>query len=335
MKPAYSVERLAFRKFLSAVRCPLSARTVRCFLFALVLLSAVRYPLSASYGLEVEPHRLELTISAEEPTHGSLEITNRADYPVRVRLKSGPYRFFQPGLKIPSAQTWLDLQPNDFTLAPRSAGQVIYEITPPPNVAQDTAGEYLAAILVDQLPEPSEGEGGPAGSSKITIIPRFAMPVYLQIQDRQRVEVRLTEADVQGNDPGLYDPESVQEKPARLLWLTLSLENTGTVHVRPSGTYVLFEESGEVLQGGPLGKALPLLPTATMKIPTAIPLPKPGRYRTIVTVDAGAEREADLLQREIFFEVTQADQVVQAGGTPGPPEVPDEAFNWGEMLQLR
>lgn len=254
-------------------------------------------------AVEVEPTRLELKIAPGQPISGELQIANKGSKPVEVRLSTGPYRFLDPKLKLPSCQDWFRFEPARLTLAAGAATTVAYTVTPPSNLEVDTAGEYLGAILVDQYPteepvRPEQGErrveGPTAGSARLTIVPRLALAVYVMVEGKERVEVEVGKLTA--------------EKLADLLKMTVALKNLGTVHVRPSGTYALFQEDGHLYHAAPLGKSMPLLPTGSMTVPSLLPLPPAGRYRWVLTVEV---KEGTVLQEETSFEVTPEGEVIQ------------------------
>ncbi len=257
-------------------------------------------------AVEVEPARLELTVPLGEPTQAELKITNTGPRPVGVRLSAGPYRHFQQGLRIPTAQDWITFEPSFFTLAPDAVSTVAVIAHPPGSLADDPAGEYLAAILVDELPaeEPER-----AGLSRISVVPRIALPVYLRILGRERVEVEITGLSAQVAQPLTGDGA---RRSAELLRLDTTLKNGGSVHTRPAGNLAVFNAEGQVVRAVGLGRSPPLLPTATLTIPTLLPLPDPGRYKAVVTVEA---QDGQLLQREHRFEVTGEGEVIP-GATP-------------------
>jgi hypothetical protein len=99
---------------------------------------------------------------------------------------------------------------------------------------------------------------------------------------------------------------------AELLRLDTTLKNLGSIHTRPTGNLAVFDEGGRVVRAVGLGKSPPLLPTATLTLPTILPFPAPGRYKAVVTVEA---QEGHLLQREHRFEVTEEGEVIP-GATP-------------------
>ena len=256
-------------------------------------LASLGTPVSA-LGVEVQPARAELTISAEQPTEGNFKLTNSSSRPVRVRIASGVYRSFSPGTSVPSAQGWLSFQPEELTMAPWTSSIIWYTVTPPPTIQQDTAGEYLAAILIDEFPEEEGNQANPSGAEspaangRLTVVPRFAMPVYLKVKGKERVDVEISNLSLKPT------------KTPELFLVEISLKNQGTIHVRPGGSLVILDAGGNLLTTYPLGKTFPLLPSATMTIPAFVSLPKPGRYTALAMVDVQGEEP---LQKEVPFEV--------------------------------
>ena len=250
--------------------------------------------------------RVQQSISLQEPAQTDLTLSNPTDRAVNVRMSAGVYRSFQPGLIFASAERWLSFDPPSFTLAPRASTTVHLHIQPAAAAAQDTAGEYLAAILIDQLPV--EVSAAAAGSSTVTVVPRLAIPVYLQIQGRERIEVEIRNLFVSVDSSDSKEAEDEETPPAPQLRIDATLKNRGTVHARPAGTYTLFNaQNGTLLRSVPLGRTFPLLPANDLKVPTWLPLPRAGRYRLALTLEPGA---GEILQKEISFEITDDGQIV-------------------------
>ena len=273
-------------------------RTVaRCWLLVAGFLSflATSDQLRATaFAVEVRPARLELSIPADQITQGTFEISNHNSKAVEVRIAGAPYRFLEENLTFPSAQTWLSFEPSTFTIGAGSSTTVRFSIAPPQNVAFDTAGEYLAAVLIDELPlaEPEIAEGATPGSGHVTVVPRFALPVYLTIQGREKVDLEITEISLRS-----------KETPSqRFLKIDTTLKNRGTVHARPSGHLTILQVTGETVFTSPLGKGLPVLPTGTLLLTAASPMPPPGKYKAVVTVESQSET---LLQKERLFELDE------------------------------
>lgn len=248
--------------------------------------------------------RVERSISLQEPAAGEMTISNPGDRPVGVKVSAAPYRSFQPGLVIPSAEAWLSFEPSVFTLAPGASTTVRYQVQPPEAIARDTAGEYLAAILIDQLPAEAPV---PATGSTVTIVPRLAIPVYLQIQGREKVAVEIS-----GLEVSVYENQAENtdgQPPPQLLRIDTTLKSAGTVHVRPVGTFALFDtQKNTLFRAAPLGRTVPLLPSASLSVPTLLPLPPAGKYRLTLTLEAGLPEP---LQKETSFEITEDGTLLQ------------------------
>lgn len=252
--------------------------------------------------------RLEQTISLDQQEQATLTVSNPLDHPVAVQISAGPYRSFQPELRIPSSETWLHFEPGRFTLAPHASTTVQIQINPPPAISNDTAGEYLAALVIDQLPAE---EPGAAQGSRVTVVPRLAIPVYLQVRGREQVAVELADVSL----------KILQQEPS-LLRIDTTLRNKGTIHVRLTGSFALFDETGKLVRSGPLGKTVPILPSADLSVPTLFPTPPAGRYKLALTVESGSSPRAavrlplaaaagPLLQREVPFEITEDGRVTR------------------------
>ena len=272
----------------------------------LLLFTSILLHSSWAVAVEVEPSRLELKIPAGQPAHGELRISNRGHNAVEVRVSAGPYRFPNPNMKLPSCEGWFHFEPSRFTLAQGAATSVAYTATPPANLDVDTAGEYLAAILVDQYPAQTEQPATPPAGpqSRLTVVPRIALAVYIGIEGRDRVQMELGSPKARKIESGATGGK---EAHPDLLLLEVPLKNLGTVHVRPSGTYALFEQEGHLYRTAPLGKSMPVLPGGGMTIPSVLPLPPEGRYRWVITVEV---QEGTLLQKEAAIEITKEGAVV-------------------------
>lgn len=332
-----------------------------------LVVSALCFTLCAgsARAVDIDPSRIELAVSYKETPEGELTISNQSPRTVEVRIKTDGYRYFQAGPALPSCQNWLKFDLPSFTLGAGASTRVHYRVVFPENIAQDTAAEYVAAILVDQLPVegasnlpypkpelpapgpiaaknvsgpvagaiPSGGSAGPRAvisesdeeiapssstvkaSGKITVIPRIALPVYIQIKERSQARVELDEVSMKKAQEMTVGPSG--EPAPELIRFNVRLSNTGTVHLRPAGNYAVFKEDGSLLRSGSLGKSMPILPGSKLTIPMLLPIPAQGQYRTVITIDAGQEK---LLQKELFFEVNAIGELKELKEPPKKPE---------------
>lgn len=284
----------------SSVKYQVSSVRLLRFVICFLLLDACGLTLDAAFGAEVEPHRLELTIPTDQPTQGKLAVTNASPRSVSIRVQADSYRFLGEKPAVPSAQGWFSFEPQTLLLAAGATSEVAFHITPPANVMSDPAGEYVAAILVDELPAAPDEHPGAQGQSHITIVPRFALPVYLILEGRELVKVEFPELSVK------LVQSRLEEKAPFLIRFEAVLKNEGSIHVRPIGTISILHEDGQPYQSASLGKSLPILPGEKLRIPALIPLPPVGRYKAVVTI---TPNPGEILQKEIPFEVTPEREV--------------------------
>lgn len=300
--------------------------------------------IGSAYAVDIDPSRIELAVSYQQTPEGDLTISNQSPRTVEVRIKTDGYRYFQAGPALPSCRDWLKFDLPSFTLGAGASTRVHYRVDFPENIAQDTAAEYVAAILVDQLPvedasnlpypkpempapgvmsaknisgiePPTTSTSSIKASGKITIVPRIALPVYIQIKERSQVNLELEEVSMKKGQEMAVGPSG--EPAPELIRFDVRLSNSGTVHVRPAGNYAVFKEDGSLLKAGSLGKSLPILPGYKLTVPMLLPIPPQGQYRTVITIDAGQEK---LLQKELFFEVSAIGDLTELKERPKKPE---------------
>ncbi len=323
------------------------------FFFSFIFFTAYNLPLTPAEAVDIDPSRIELAVSYQQTPEGDLTISNQSPRTVEVRIKTDGYRYFQKGPALPSCRDWLKFDLPSFTLGAGASTRVHYRVDFPENIAQDTAAEYVAAILIDQLPVenasnlpypkpeipapgvlpaknvsgpiagaiPAGGSAGPRSadalkaSGKITIVPRIALPVYIQIKERSQVRVELEEVSMKKAQEMAVGPSG--EPAPELIRFDVRLSNRGTVHIRPAGNYAVFKEDGSLLKSGSLGKSLPILPGSELTVPMLLPIPRQGQYRTVITIDAEQEK---LLQKELFFEVSAIGELTELKERPKKPE---------------
>lgn len=269
---------------------------------------------SPALAVDVEPLRLELTGTPGQTLTGTLTVTNARAEAVRVIAQPGPYRYtftahtVPPAApnaqRLPSCESWITLAAPEAPVAEHATAAIRYTVTIPPTAGQQPAGEYVAALVVDELPvdsapsptlSPRGGEEqGEGGHGTITLVPRVAIPVYVLLAGRQTPGGRIAALTAEAHGPGM----------TRLL---LSLANDGDVHLRPTGSVLISNARGAVVARAPLGRTIPIFPRFQEGIPFLFPL-APGRYTAVVTVHFG---NPELHQQTLSFKVTTDGRVQQ------------------------
>jgi len=268
--------------------------------FPLLFLFAIG-PVPLAVAVEVEPLRVELTAAPGSAAVAVLKVTNYRSDPVRIHAQTGAYRYAFTAHTVlpddpakhhlPSCQSWVSIDTGELPLGPAASGALILTVAVPQDAAHSPVGEYVAAILVDEHPQPATPSAPGAGT--VAILPRIAIPLYVTLEGRQTPRGRIAAFTA---TPG---------PKAGIVQLLLTIANDGETHVRPMGTVLVTNDRREVVHRAGLGRTVPIFPQFQEGLPLWVPLGA-GRYTAIATVDLGGP---GLLQRELTFTVTADGQV--------------------------
>ncbi len=267
-----------------------------------------------SYAVEIEPLRLQHSLSAGKKYSGSFKLKNSSDTSVQIAISTGEYRYiFSSGATppvdikkrfLPSCKGWFTFEQQALILKSGEAKEVKFFITVP----KTAYPEHLCAVIFDekQLQDKTRPESQ-SGSGNVTvqILPRFSIPVYISIKDTERISAEITDLSVE------CDEFSKAGAAARI-----TLENTGTVHIRPFGTLVIFSrqeagsasgggQNGEVVKTLPIGKSLPIFPGYKEIIPVPCRKLQSGSYTAIATIEIAKNR---IIQKKAAFVLTESQE---------------------------
>jgi len=249
------------------------------------------------FAVEIEPQRLELSLSPGESHSAIIEVTNWLDYAVKLEIKPDYYRqmltdnTIKPegeNSRLPSCQGWLSFEPNNIELSSRASMLINCAI----DVPEGATEEHFASILFDESSLVSTFKQHPSKENNLTleVIPRFTIPVYISIQDKENVSAVISDM-------------SIDEGPSfDTLRADITLHNTGTVHIRPSGSLVLIDSRGNIARTLRIGECLPIFPDYKEKIPVYMagePIAA-GAYMAICTINIG---DGKLVQRKMRFNI--------------------------------
>lgn len=294
------------------MRCSTSSSSLPRNAIGRLALAAFLGLATPALAVDVDPLRLELTGAPGQTLSGTLTIANPKSEPVRIAAQAGAYRYvftahtIPPNgapARLPSCESWITLPAEALAGAPvpeRSAIDLTYTITIPETAWQ--AGEYVAALLIDELPAEASAEAPAEASaeapaegsdrSTITIRPRIAIPVYVLMGGL--------------NADGRIAAMSADTPQAGTTRLLLTIANDGPIHIRPTGSVIISDEQGAVVSRLPLGRTIPIFPKFQEGIPFALPTMIPGRYQAVATVQIGA---SNLLQQTLAFMVAEDGRV--------------------------
>ncbi len=189
--------------------------------------------------------------------------------------------FSKAGTTNRTCASWIEINPVDFEVKPRSDAAVRFTLVMP-----DTAvGSHWAVIFFESLPESLP----PLGGMGINLQARVGAMIFADALGTLERKVEIA---------GLgYRRKGYQNHD-----FTVRLVNRGNAYVRPKGTVIIRSAENKDILRAPLTEGV-LLPGRQrdylVSVKAVIP---PGNYNLVVEVDCGL---AEILQGEIAFTVTQ------------------------------
>lgn len=241
---------------------------------------------TAYAALAVEPENVELVVSAGKILTGIYNVSNEGNGAVHVtvQLESWPRSSAASG--VISVEKWLTVTPLEFDLAPQEHKEVKYAIDPPGG----PQGEVAAMIFFATT--------APEGAMNITT--RDGVSLYAALAENMRLECVIDKVSVdkfeQKTDSGMVD---------RGIVFTISIENKGNVHLRPTGFVTITGNDGtrhelNIERGFPAyvgGKESYQVLWDKKDI-------IPGKYEALVTLDYGKLYNQDKkLEKKVSFAV--------------------------------
>lgn len=132
------------------------------------------------------------------------------------------------GDEVSGAASWLSYPTSEFTLGPREATVVTFEVAVPAGTA---AGQYIAALVIENV-EPERGSG----------------PVALDQVNRNAIAVAI---DVPGaRKPALAIGGVTHKSVLGSSLLVFDVINPGNTHLRPAGAFRLLDARGSQVTDG-------------------------------------------------------------------------------------
>lgn len=219
---------------------------------------------------------------------GVITIKNDSDEPQEAKIYQTDYTFFsngtnnygEPGSHPRSNARWITFSPSFVKLPPRATLSINYTVAVPKDLqGKPLVGTYWSMLMVEGIPrespESSSGRANKRAEMGILQTIRYGIQIATHIAQsgERRVELR---------DPKVLPKES----GGRVF--QVDIENTGDIGIRPDVYLELFDE-----QGTPAGKfygaRFRIYPGTSVRQTIDLSTVKPGTYKTLVIVDAGAD----------------------------------------------
>lgn len=263
---------------------------VIAFLFILFLSYSNTPSLAAKFV--VSPPRFEFTLSAGSSTTEAIQVANSGEDPLELRMylmdwemkKSGDMSYVKPGSTKKSCSSWVRVNPQVISLAPRESQIIRFTITAP----QGTAGSYWTMLFIEpKQPILPKSRMGVAVSGRVGVI------IYATIPGTEVRTGKIVDMKVEKDKENKYK-------------LALTFENTGMIHYRPKGSWEIKDAAGKRVNKKEIEEFLVLpqfqrtqeIPLGPAEGPEA--LAPPGKYTLSVVLDFGAP---DLVGGDLIFEV--------------------------------
>jgi hypothetical protein len=183
-----------------------------------VLLTVVILVLAAcvnGYCVNVSPSKIELSISSSRTYEGVLEVRNAEQGVLDVKLRTENWFKAVEGIAKETGTNleWLKLTPASFELKGQEKRDVRYRV----NIPESARGELNAMIFIEAKPRA-------ASQGAISINTSIGVPIYVIITGTEILKAKVKKVEVMKNGP---------------LLLNVLIENSGNVHIRPTGTIVI------------------------------------------------------------------------------------------------
>jgi hypothetical protein len=225
-------------------------------------LSIVGHPTS---GLGVFPYRIDLEIVLGQTETRTVTVTNSSDTAQQVvaslsglrTTPDGDLEWLAPDgrdavgnlYEYGAIKSWAEIEPLEQVIAPHSTADFFVHFRAP-----ESPGNYVGrvgAVLFDSTPTGEEGEG-----SLVRSVFRLTTFLLVCLQSDQQPGACLVSAEVR------------QPETGRLRFV-VTIENTGNVHLAPTGSIQIVAQPGN---------------TALAKVPLSSGTALPGRLR-VYTAD--------------------------------------------------
>lgn len=242
--------------------------------------------------IRVEPQVMELEVPGGGFRRSLITVENVYEEPIHVLgyikdlqfQPDGEIQLMEPGSVERSCADWVTVRPAEFNLSPGASKKIQLSI----RIPDGEDGGHYGKLVFDTYPLSAEASGlepdTSLGSTLMVIVPGASE----------------MEGTITGFEPSLTE----DGKPSGF---TMAFNNTGNVHVRPTGVIMVKDYMGDVLHEQFLEKDVPsILPGNSRQLKEVYNGEKllPGEYTATVVIDYGGETDA---RADCKFTITAPD----------------------------
>ncbi|MRR09577.1 hypothetical protein EG831_05800 [bacterium] len=240
-------------------------------------------------GFVLTPPRFEVTLAPGAAQTYNISVLNvDSTKPVKLRaylmdwtLKpSGQLAVSKPGTVPYSNAAWIDVNPAEFEVPPRSEQIVRFTV----RVPDSSFGSRWSILYFESQPDTTQ-----QAMIGMRFKARVGSPIYITVPGTEVKQAELVGFSYRNTGDQSHD-------------FTLRVANTGNVHLRPRGTLTVKNTAGTTVATASLSDEV-VLPQSQRALGVSLTqaLP-PGRYTAVIEMDCGIP---ELIQGETAFEVAK------------------------------
>lgn len=251
------------------------------FIISLVILAAQAAHADLA-AITVSPVTRSITLSKKESQSGTYAAYNKSDEVQHVSVKPRCWYMPDENKSIP-LESWLEVSPKEFDIAPGERKEVAYTVTVP----EEAVGELAAMIAFE--PERKEGQA-------VNVI--FSVSLYVRITGSEDISYAIDN----------FKLWKLEDRDA--LGIKLSLKNKGNVHLKPNIMVYVQNLFNKNLQKADLVYGAPVYPGKIKDYDGAIYnfKLKPGLYKAYVYTEFADLNKSFV--KKIYFAVGKNGKVL-------------------------
>jgi len=244
------------------------------FGFGIVIIFLILALSSSLYaGISVDPITVETTAEIGKKMAGTWKITNTGKNKMDVITRCEDW--FRKGFK---PDTWIKIEPGEFSLNAKETKKVKYIVNLPKNVSD----EMMAMVFFSGIEK-----GATVGVS-------FGIPVYVAVKETAKIDAEIKNCDLKYN----YKEKELSG--------TIYIKDKGNVHIRPIIYLQILDKMGKTVnsfeipfgQPAQAGQLRPFMFKKKMKLSPAV-------YKLRITADYGKiyKIKDKIAVKDVMFEV--------------------------------
>lgn len=251
-----------------------------------------------------------LTLAPGETRELTVELANFGTAKVRARtyaadaytIINGGFGARLDGEPTSGTTRWLDYTVDTLELAPRTGVQRTFKVSVP---ADTKPGEYISSLVIQSA------DSQPTGSTGVAIrqVLRQAIAVAIRVPGPQT--------------PSLVLGDATYRTIAGSSMVAVVVKNTGNIHLKPSGEFVLHDPKGAEISRYPIAMDTVYAGTSTfIEVPFSGRL-NPGKYTVALTLtDSKQQAQVDNQAIPLIVPALETDGApVAIGVVPQPAAI--------------